>query len=92
MKTNPPPEPMLEREFTLAAILAMLSGVTITIAAAVAVLPRRSPNLTPSPRPPRQDGDHLCQPRPYRYDHGAQLAAGGNVTLQLTEGSGHTPR
>jgi hypothetical protein len=92
MKTDPLLEPMLDRrEFTLAAILAMLSGVTITISGCGGGSSPTTPNPTP---PPPAAGDKSGS---ISANHGhtvtitaAQLTAGGDVTLQLTEGSGHT--
>jgi hypothetical protein len=96
VKTNPLPEPMLDRrEFTLAAILAMLSGVTITISGCGGGSSSPSSPSTPAPTPtPASSGDKMGA---ISANHGhtvtitaAQLTAGGDVTLQLTEGSGHT--
>jgi hypothetical protein len=93
MKTDPLLEPMLDRrEFTLAAILAMLSGVTITISGCGGGSSPTTPNPTPTPAPAAGDKSGSIS-----ANHGhtvtitaAQLTAGGDVTLQLTEGSGHT--
>ena len=96
MKTNPLPEPMLDRrEFTLAAILAMLSGVTITISGCGGGSSSPSSPSSPAPTPtPPASGDKMGS---ISANHGhtvtitsAQLSAGGDVTLLLTEGSGHT--
>ena len=92
MKTTPLHEPVLDRrEFTLAAILAILSGVTITISGCGGSSSPSSPNPTPTPTPV---GDKMGS---ISANHGhtvtitaAQLTAGGDVTLLLTEGSGHT--
>ena len=94
MKTNPLPEPVLDRrEFTLAAILAILSGVTITISGCGGGSSSPSSPSTPAPTPPAA-GDKSGS---ISANHGhtvtitaAQLTAGGDVTLLLTEGSGHT--
>jgi hypothetical protein len=93
MKTNPLLDPMLDRrEFTLAAILAMLSGVTITISACGSS--SSSPSTpTPTTQPPAT-GDKTATISA-NHGHtatitGAQLTAGGDLTVQLTEGSGHT--
>lgn len=94
MKTSPLPEPMLDRrEFTLAAILAMLSGVTITISGCGGGSSSPSSPSSPAPTPPAS-GDEMGS---ISANHGhtvtitaAQLSAGGDVTLLLTEGSGHT--
>ena len=96
MNTNPLPEPMLDRrEFTLAAILAMLSGVTITISGCGGGSSSPSSPSSPAPTPtPPASGDKMGS---ISANHGhtvtitsAQLSAGGDVTLLLTEGSGHT--
>jgi len=96
VKTNPLREPMMDRrEFTLAAILAMLSGVTITISGCGggSSSPSSPSSAGPTPTPPAA-GDKSGS---ISANHGhtvtitaAQLTAGGDVTLQLTEGSGHT--
>jgi hypothetical protein len=93
MKTNSLLEPMLDRrEFTLAAILAMLSGVTITISGCGG---GSSPTTsTPPTTQPPAAGDKTASISA-NHGHtatitGAQLTAGGDVTIQLTEGSGHT--
>ena len=96
MKTNSWPEPMLDRrEFTLAAILAMLSGVTITISGCGGGSSSPSSPNSPAPTPtPAASGDKMGS---ISANHGhtvtitaAQMSAGGDVTLELTEGSGHT--
>ena len=96
MKADPLIDPMLDRrEFTLAAILAMLSGVTITISGCGGGSSSPSSPSTPAPTPtPAASGDKMGA---ISANHGhtvtitaAQLSAGGDVTLQLTEGSGHT--
>ena len=96
MNTNPLPEPKLDRrEFTLAAILAILSGVTITISGCGSGSSSPSTPSTPAPTPqPPAAGDKSGS---ISANHGhtvtitaAQLTAGGDVTLLLTEGSGHT--
>ena len=93
MKTDPILDPMLDRrEFTLAAILAMLSGVTITISACGSS--SSSPSTpTPTAQPPAA-GDKTAT---ISANHGhtatitaAQLSAGGDLTVQLTVGNGHT--
>jgi len=93
MKIDPLPEPMLDRrEFTLAAILAMLSGVTITISGCGG---GSSSPTTPNPTPPPPAAGDKSAAISANHGHtctitAAQLTAGGDVTLQLTEGSGHT--
>jgi len=93
MKTDPLLEPMLDRrEFTLAAILAMLSGVTITISGCGG---GSSSPTTPNPTPPPPAAGDKSAAISANHGHtctitAAQLTAGGDVTLQLTEGSGHT--
>ena len=87
MNEDPIREPMLDRrEFTLAAILAMLSGVTITISGCGGSSSPGAPNPTSS-------GDKMGQISA-NHGHtvvitGAQLTAGGAVTLSLL-GGGHT--
>ena len=91
MKTDPILDPMLDRrEFTLAAILAMLSGVTITISGCGS---SSSSPSTPTAQPPAA-GDKTAT---ISANHGhtatitaAQLTAGGDLTVQLTVGEGHT--
>jgi len=96
VKTSTLPEPMLDRrEFTLAAIIAMLSGVTITISGCGGGSSSPSSPSSPAPTPtPAASGDKMGS---ISANHGhtvtitaAQLTAGGDVTLLLTEGSGHT--
>jgi hypothetical protein len=90
MKTDPILDPMLDRrEFTLAAILAMLSGVAITISGCGSSSPSMpTPVTTPS------SGDKTAT---ISANHGhtatitaAQLTAGGDLVVELTVGSGHT--
>jgi hypothetical protein len=88
------------REFTLAAVMAMLSGVTITISgcgSSSPSTPTPTPTPTPAPGPtptPPATGDKSGSISD-NHGHaatitGAQLTAGGDLTVQLTEGSGHT--
>jgi len=94
MNTNPLLDPMLDRrEFTLAAILAMLSGVTITISGCGGGSSSPTTSTPPTTQPPAA-GDKVAT---ISANHGhtatitaAQLTAGGDLTVQLTEGSGHT--
>lgn len=90
MKTDPLFD---RREFTLAAVLAMLSGVTITISGCGSSSPSTPSTPTPTPTPP-SSGDKTGTISD-NHGHtatitGAQLTAGGDLTVQLTEGSGHT--
>ena len=93
MKTHPILDPMLDRrEFTLAAILAMLSGVTITISGCGGSSSPSTP--TPTTTMPPATGDKTGAISA-NHGHtvtitGAQLTAGGDVTLELTVGNGHT--
>lgn len=87
MKTDPLFD---RREFTLAAVLAMLSGVTITISGCGSSSPS-TPSTTPTPPSSGDETGTISD------NHGhtatitsAQLTAGGDLTVQLTEGSGHT--
>jgi hypothetical protein len=79
------------REFTLAAVLAALSGATITISACGGG--GSSPGAPSSPPPPSGTGDKAGS---ISANHGhtvtitaAQLTAGAGVNLQLTVGDGH---
>jgi hypothetical protein len=84
---DPIRDPMLDRrEFTLAAILAMLSGVTITISGC-------GGSSSPGSPTPTSSGDKMGQ---ISANHGhtvvitsAQLTAGGAVVVSL-QGGGHT--
>jgi hypothetical protein len=101
MKSDPILDPMLDpilrpaldrREFTLAAVLAMLSGVTITISGCGSSSP--STPSTPSPTPTPQSSDKTGTISA-NHGHiatitGAQLTAGGDLTVELTTGNGHT--
>jgi len=93
VKTDPILDPMLDRrEFTLAAILAMLSGVTITISGCGGSSSPSTP--TPTTTMPPATGDKTGAISA-NHGHtvtitGAQLTAGGDVTLELTVGNGHT--
>ena len=93
MKTDLILDPTLDRrEFTLAAILAMLSGVTITISGCGGSSSPSSP--TPTTTMPPATGDKTGAISA-NHGHtvtitGAQLTAGGDVTLELTVGNGHT--
>jgi hypothetical protein len=76
------------REFTLAAALAALSGVAITISACGS-----SPTTPSNPTPPLGPGDKAGSISA-NHGHtatitGAQLTAGAAVSLQLTVGNGH---
>jgi hypothetical protein len=93
MKTDPILDPMLDRrEFTLAAVLAMLSGVTITISGCGG---SSSPSTsTPPTTQPSATADKTGTISD-NHGHtatitGAQLTAGGDLTVQLTTGNGHT--
>jgi len=92
MKTDPILDPMLDRrEFTLAAILAMLSGVTITISGCGSSSSSpSSPTTTQPPAAGDKTGAISANHGHTVTITGAQLTAGGNVTLELTLGSGHT--
>ena len=79
------------RQFTLAAVLAALSGVTITISACGG---GSSPSSPSNPTPPVGAGDKAGS---ISANHGhtvvitaAQLTAGAAVSLTLTVGDGHT--
>jgi hypothetical protein len=93
MKTDPILDPMLDRrEFTLAAILAMLSGVTITISGCGGSSSPSTPT-TPTTQPPATADKAGAISANHGHTvtiTGAQLTAGGEVTLELTVGSGHT--
>jgi hypothetical protein len=80
------------REFTLAAVLAALSGVTITLWACGGG--GSSPTAPSNPTPPVGAGDKAGS---ISANHGhtvtitaAQLTAAAAVSLQLTVGDGHT--
>jgi hypothetical protein len=98
MKSDPILDPMLRpaldrREFTLAAVLAMLSGVSITISGCGSSSP--STPSTPSPTPTPQSSGDKTGTISANHGHtatitGAQLTAGGDLTIQLTQGDGHT--
>lgn len=86
------------RTFTLESALAILSGVVITISnnacGGGSTNPTPTPTPTPGPTPTPAAGD---KPGAISSNHGhtvtitgAQLTAGGAVSLQLTTGSGHT--
>jgi hypothetical protein len=83
------------REFTLAAVLAALSGVTITISACGGGGGGGgSPSAPSNPTPPLGPGDKSGS---ISLNHGhavtitaAQLTAGAAVSLVLTVGDGHT--
>src|SRR5207244_7778613 len=89
---NPRLDPMLDRrEFTLAAILAMRSGVTITISGCGSSSPSSSPPPTTQPPPTADKSGSISANHGHTVTiTGAQLTAGGDVTLELTLGSGHT--
>jgi hypothetical protein len=90
VKTDPILDPMLDRrEFTLAAVLAMLSGVTITISGCGSSSPSTP---TPTTTMPAADKTGTISAN---HGHtatitGAQLTAGGDLTVELTVGNGHT--
>src|SRR2546425_2233487 len=92
MKTDPLLGPMLDRrDFTLAAILTMLSGVTITISGCGSSSPSTP---TPTTTMPPATGDKVATISA-NHGHtatitGAQLTAGGAVSVELTPGNGHT--
>jgi hypothetical protein len=80
------------REFTLAAALAVLSGVTITISACGGG--GSSPSAPSTPPPTAGSGDKSGSISA-NHGHtavitGAELAAGNAVIVQLTVGNGHT--
>jgi hypothetical protein len=82
------------REFTRAAVLAALSGVTITISACGGGGGGSSPSAPSNPNPSLGPGDKAGS---IGANHGhsavitaAQLTAGAAVNLELTVGSGHT--
>jgi hypothetical protein len=82
------------REFTLAAVLAALSGVMITISACGGGGGGSSPTAPSNPTPPLGPGDKAGS---VSANHGhtavitaAQLTAAAAVSLELTVGSGHT--
>jgi len=81
------------RQFTLAAVLAALSGVTITISACGGG-GSSSPTAPSNPTPPLGAGDKAGS---ISANHGhtvaitaAQLTAAAAVSLQLTVGDGHS--
>jgi len=92
MKADPLLDPMLDRrEFTLAAILAMLSGVTITISGCGSSSPSSSTPPTTQPPPTADKSGSISANHGHTVTiTGAQLTAGGDVTLELTVGNGHT--
>jgi hypothetical protein len=82
------------REFTLAAVLAALSGVTITVSACGGGGGSSSPSAPSNPSPPLGAGDKAGS---ISANHGhtavitaAQLTAAVAVSVQLTVGDGHT--
>lgn len=82
------------REFTLAAALAMLSGVTITVASCGGGGSGGSPSAPSNPTPSTAPGDEAGS---ISANHGhtavitaAQLAAGAALSVELTAGQGHT--
>lgn len=90
MKEDPILDPMLDRrEFTLAAALAMLSGVTITISGCGGSSSPGSPT-----NPPQPSSDKTGQ---ISANHGhtavitnAQLTAGGALALDIAGSGGHS--
>jgi len=83
--------PLDRREFTLAAVLAALSGVTITISGCGG---DSSPS-TPTPTPTPVAGGDKSGAISANHGHtavitAAQLTAGAAVNLELTVGNGHT--
>ena len=93
MQNDPTLSSILERrEFVLGSLLAMLSGVTITISGCDDDSPS-SPTPTPTPTA-TPTGDETGS---ISGNHGhtatitaAQLTAGNDLTVQLTTGEGHT--
>jgi len=90
-------EPLDRREFTLAAVLAMLSGVTITISGCGGGSSPSTPTPTPTPPTPTPTPAAGDKSATISANHGhtcvitgAQLTAGAAVTLELTVGNGHT--
>jgi hypothetical protein len=98
MKSDPILDPMLRpaldrREFTLAAVLAMLSGVTITISGCGGSSSSPSTSTPPTTQP-ATTGDKTGTISA-NHGHtatitGAQLTAGGDLAVELTTGNGHT--
>lgn len=88
-REDPILDPMLDRrEFTLAAALAMLSGVTITISGCGSSSPSSPTN------PPQSSSDKTGQ---ISANHGhtavitnAQLTAGGALALDIAGSGGHS--
>jgi hypothetical protein len=87
------------RTFTLEAVLAILSGVAITISSSAcgggsSPTSPATPAPTPAPTPTPAAGDKVASISA-NHGHtatitGAQLTAGGAVTVELTPGNGHT--
>ncbi|MFI4947114.1 MAG: hypothetical protein ACHP85_27805, partial [Burkholderiales bacterium] len=75
------------REFTVAAVLAALSGVTITISSCGGSdgSPTGNPNPTPTPTPAAGDksGSSSGNPGHTAVITAAQLTAGGAVSLDI---------
>jgi hypothetical protein len=87
------PQTLDRREFTLAAALAALSGVTITISACGGGGgggPTAPSNPTPSLGPGDKAGSISANHGHTAVITAAQLAAGAAVNLELTVGDGHT--
>jgi hypothetical protein len=93
MKNDPSLPAILERrEFVLSSLLAMLSGVTITISGCD---DESSPTTPPTPTPTATPTADETGSISGNHGHtatitGAQLAAGNDLTVQLTTGEGHT--
>ena len=87
------------RTFTLEAVLAILSGVAITISSSAcgggsSPTTPSTPAPTPAPTPTPAAGDKVGSISA-NHGHtatitGAQLTAGGAVNVELTPGNGHT--
>jgi len=86
------------REFTVASVLAVLSGVTITISScgggssspSTPSTPTPTPNPTPAPGGGDKVGSISANHGHSAVITGAQLAAGNAITVLLTTGQGHT--
>jgi hypothetical protein len=86
------------REFTVASVLAMLSGVAITITDAGCGGDSPStptPTPTPTPAPTASPGGDKVGTISANHGHtavitAAQLTAGAAVNVELTVGNGHT--
>lgn len=87
---------LTRREFSAQAVLAMLSGVVVTVSAASCgdsdsgpSAPTTTPTATPDPAPSGVDGTITANHGHVAVVTDAQLTAGDAVTLDITGGAGH---